>query len=176
LLNLMAGLIDPTSGTVRIENQIINEMGNNSLSKFLLFKLGMIFQSFNLLPTYTIYENIEVALAPMGLTGTEIQKLITPYLDQFGLTDKLNLFPEELSMGQQQKVAVIRTLVRHPSIILADEPTASVDETAGREILETLINKGKSENVTIILATHGIVPESIADRTYIIDNGILNSK
>jgi putative ABC transport system ATP-binding protein len=159
LLNLIGGLISPTSGTVRIEDQIISELDNKSVSNLLLNKIGIIFQSFNLLPTYDIYENIEVALAPKGLSAKEIQKLALPYFEQFQLSDKLHLFPEELSIGQQQKVAIIRTLVKQPSIILADEPTASVDEETANEILDRLQHLRNGREVTIILATHGVVPE-----------------
>jgi putative ABC transport system ATP-binding protein len=175
LLNLIGGLISPTSGTVKIEDQILNELDNKSLSTLLLNKLGIIFQSFNLLPTYNIYENIEVALAPKGLSNKEIQNLTLPYFEQFQLADKLHLMPEELSIGQQQKVAIIRTLVKQPSIILADEPTASVDEETANEILEYLRNLNREKKVTFILATHGVVPDSFADRILTIENGYLKN-
>lgn len=171
LLNLIGGLIHPTSGTVRIEDQIISELDNNSISNLLLNKIGIIFQSLNLLPTYNVYENIEVALAPKGLGNKEIQKLVLPYFEQFQLIDKLHLLPEELSVGQQQKVAIIRTLVKQPSIILADEPTASVDEETAKEILQYLKQLRNEKKVTVIIATHGVVPDNIADRILTIENG-----
>lgn len=171
LLNLIGGLISPTSGTVRIEDRTINELDNKSLSTLLLNHIGIIFQSFNLLPTYSVYENIEVALAPKGFSNKEIQKLALPYFEQFQLTDKLHLLPEELSVGQQQKVAIIRTLVKQPSIILADEPTASVDDETAREILEYLMSLNKEKKVTVIIATHGAMPDNIADRVITIENG-----
>jgi len=83
------------------------------------------------------------------------------------------MLPEELSTGQQQKVAIIRTLVRNPSVILADEPTASVDETTAEEILGCLRDLRDKHNITLILATHGIVPDGIADRVLIMENGII---
>lgn len=171
LLNLIGGLINPTSGSVRIEEDVINELDNKSLSKLLLNKIGIIFQSFNLLPTYNIYENIEVALAPKGLSSIEIQKLVLPYFEQFQLSDKLQLLPEELSIGQQQKVAIIRTLVKQPSIILADEPTASVDDETAAEIISHLRNLRDEKKVTVILATHGIVSDDMADRIVTLENG-----
>lgn len=173
LLNLIGGLISPTSGSVRIDDDFISDLDNKSLSKLLLNKLGIIFQSFNLLPTYDIYENIEVALAPKGLSGIEIRNLVLPYFELFQLSDKLHLLPEELSIGQQQKVAIIRTLVKQPSIILADEPTASVDEETAAEILRYLRNLKDEKKVTVILATHGIVPDDIADRIITLENGHL---
>lgn len=171
LLNLIGGLIRPTSGTVRIDDKIINELDNKSLSNLLLNKIGIIFQSFNLLPTYNVYENIEIALAPKGLGHNEIQKLVLPYFEQFQLKDKLHLFPEELSVGQQQKVAIIRTLVKQPSVILADEPTGSVDDETAKEILGYLRYLGNEKKVTVILATHGAVPDIFADRVITIENG-----
>lgn len=173
LLNLIGGLISPTSGSVRIEDKIINELDNKSLSNLLLNQIGIIFQSLNLLPTYDVYENIEVALAPKGLSNKEIQKLVMPYFEQFQLTDKLHLFPEELSVGQQQKVAIIRTFVKQPSIILADEPTASVDEETAKEILEYFRYLNKEKKITIIIATHGAISDTFADRILTIENGYI---
>lgn len=175
LLNLIGGLIRPTSGSVRIEDNIINELDNRTLSNLLLNKIGIIFQSLNLLPTYTVYENVEVALAPKGLGHKEIQKLVLPYFEQFQLMDKLHLLPEELSVGQQQKVAIIRTLAKQPSIILADEPTASVDDVTAGEILEYLRYLRNEKKVTVITATHGAISETTADRILTIENGCLKN-
>lgn len=171
LINLMCGLIKPTSGTVRIDNQIINELDNSSLSNLLLNRIGIIFQSFNLLPTYNIYENIEVALVPKGLANKEIKELILPLLEQFQLADKMHLLPSELSVGQQQKVAIIRTLAKRPSVIFADEPTGSVDDETAAEILQHLKHLKEQTGITLIIATHGSVPESFADRVILIENG-----
>lgn len=173
LLNLIGGLIRPTSGSIRVENEIINTLNNKSLSSFLLNKTGIIFQSFNLLPTYTILENIELALAPRGFSAEEIRISALTYFEQFGLSEKINMLPEELSLGQQQKVAIIRTLIKQPSLILADEPTASVDEETAGEILKYLRELKMKKNVTIILATHGIVPNSYADRVVTLENGFI---
>jgi putative ABC transport system ATP-binding protein len=175
LLNLIGGLISPTSGSVRIDDQIINDLDNKSISNFLLNKIGIIFQSFNLLPTYDVFENIEVALAPKRLGHKEIEKLVLPYFEQFQLTDKLHLLPEELSIGQQQKVAIIRTLAKQPAIILADEPTASVDDETAKEILEYLKYLRDEKKVTIIIATHGAISDSFADRIITLENGVINN-
>lgn len=173
LLNLIGGLITPTSGEVIVDGLKINRLDNKSLSNLLLNRVGIIFQNFNLLPTYDVYENIEVALAPKGVSKKEIKNMVLPYFERFGLSDKLHMLPEELSTGQQQKVAIIRTLVRNPSVILADEPTASVDETTAEEILGCLRDLRDKHNITVILATHGIVPDGIADRVLIMENGII---
>jgi putative ABC transport system ATP-binding protein len=171
LLNLMSGLIKPSQGKVMIGADCISEMPDYSLSDLLLNQIGIIFQSFNLLPTYTVYENIEIALVPKGLHKKMVKESIMPLLEQFNLQDKTQLLPSELSVGQQQKVAIIRTLVKQPSIIFADEPTGSVDEETAGEIFEHLVNLNKVKRVTLVVATHGNIPEDFADRIVTIVNG-----
>lgn len=171
ILNLMCGLIKPTQGKVIIDSNCIGEMTDDSLSNLLLNKIGIIFQSFNLLPTYTVYENIEIALVPKGLKRNMINENIMTLLEQFNLKDKAQLMPSELSVGQQQKVAVIRTLVKQPSLIFADEPTGSVDDETAGEILEHLMRMRKERQVTLVMATHGNIPDKFADRIFIIENG-----
>jgi ABC-type lipoprotein export system ATPase subunit len=173
LLNLMCGLVKPTSGSIRIGTDYINELNNYALSSILLNRIGIIFQSFNLLPTYNVYENIEVALAPKGLARKDIRSMVLPLLEQFQLADKLNLLPSELSVGQQQKVAIVRTLAKQPSIIFADEPTGSVDDETAGEILQHLKYLKEQKEVTVIIATHGSVTDSFADRVIIIENGLI---
>lgn len=171
LLNLMCGLIKPSSGKVMINGTCISDLKDDLLSNILLNEIGIIFQSFNLLPTYTIYENIEMALVPKGLNMSLIKENITSLLEQFDLAGKANLLPSELSAGQQQKVAIIRTLVKNPSVIFADEPTGSVDDETANEIIEHLIYLKKKKNVTLVLASHGTIRENFADRVYILENG-----
>jgi putative ABC transport system ATP-binding protein len=171
LLNLVAGLIRPSSGTVSISGEDITRLGNGSLSRLLLEKIGFVFQSLNLLPGYTVFENIELALIPTGLAEEKIKALSLPLLEQFGLADKMHMLPDELSVGQQQKVAIVRTLVKRPSIILADEPTASVDEETAGEIISTLVNLKKNGNATVIVATHGMISDSVADRIIELEEG-----
>jgi putative ABC transport system ATP-binding protein len=171
LLNLMCGLIKPTSGKVLIENYCINELTDDELSNLLSKKIGIIFQSFNLLPTYTVFENIEIAIVPRGLKESLVKDDIMTYLEKFNLKDKAYLLPSDLSVGQQQKVSIIRTLIKQPSIIFADEPTGSVDEETSGEILNHLMNFRKGKDVTLVIATHGNIPEKFADRVYTIENG-----
>jgi putative ABC transport system ATP-binding protein len=171
LLNLMCGLIKPTSGRVIIDNSCINELSDEKLSKFLSGTIGIIFQSFNLLPTYTIFENIEIAIVQKGLRLSVVKENIMSYLEKFNVKDKAHLLPSELSVGQQQKVAIIRTLIKQPSIIFADEPTGSVDDETAEEILNHLMDFRKENDVTLVIATHGNIPDRFADRIYNIENG-----
>jgi len=175
LLNLMSRLIKPTHGRVNIDSDCITCMSDDSLSKLLSEKIGIIFQSFNLLPTYSVYENIEIALVPKRTEKSPERDHIFALLDQFNLKDKAALMPSELSAGQQQKVAIIRTLVKRPSIIFADEPTGSVDDETAAEIMEHLISLKSNENVTVVIATHGVIPEKSADKIFIMDYGKLKS-
>ena len=146
-------------------------MSFQKVDRLLADKVGIIFQSLNLLPTYSVYENIEIAMAPKGYDKKKVMDLAMPYFEEFKLADKLHLLPEELSVGQQQRVAIIRTLVKQPSLILADEPTASVDEETSAEILSHLMRLKNNNGVTVIIATHGIVPDSFADRTLRLEEG-----
>jgi ABC-type lipoprotein export system ATPase subunit len=171
LLNLMCGLIKPTSGKVFINNNCINELTDDELSNLLSERIGIIFQSFNLLPTYRVFENIEIAIVHRGLKRNLVKEDILSYLEKFNLKEKAFLLPSELSVGQQQKVAIIRTLIKQPSIIFADEPTGSVDEETAVEIIECLINLKKEKQVTLVIATHGNIPEKFADKIFIIENG-----
>jgi putative ABC transport system ATP-binding protein len=175
LLNLMCGLIKPTNGKVIIDKICINELSDVFLSELLASKIGIIFQSFNLLPAYTVYENIEIALVPKMPGLIEIEKKIMSLLDQFNLRNKAQLLPSELSVGQQQKVAIIRTLAKEPYIIFADEPTGSVDDQTAKEILEYLTNLKKERQVTLVIATHGNIPDNFADKIFILNNGRLTS-
>lgn len=171
LLNLMSGLIKPTSGRVMFDNICFSELRDSELSNFLSERIGIIFQSFNLLPTYTVYENIEIAIVPKGLKSNAVKENIDSYLEQFNLKDKAHLMPSELSVGQQQKVAIIRTLIKQPALIFADEPTGSVDEETAEDILNQLMNFKRDKEGTLVIATHGNIPDKFADRVYTIENG-----
>ena len=173
LLNLMCGLIKPTNGKVLIDNNSISDLSDDNLSELLSDRIGIIFQSFNLLPTYTVFENIEIALVPKW-SNENVKENIMLYLERFNLKDKAALLPSELSVGQQQKVAIIRTLMKQPSIIFADEPTGSVDEETAGDILDQLRNFRLEKQTTLIVATHGNIPDSFADRIYTIGNGRIN--
>jgi ABC-type lipoprotein export system ATPase subunit len=171
LLYLMSGLIKPTHGKVIIDGTCITDLSENALSNLLLNRFGFIFQNFNLLPTYTVYENIELALIPKGLSRDSLRENIMSMLKKFTIQDKSEQLPSSLSIGQQQIVAIIRTLVKKPSVVFADEPTGSVDDTTAEEIIDHLMELKKQQEMTIVMATHGNIPEKLADRTFILENG-----
>ncbi len=171
LLNLMSGLLKPSSGKVLFNNISLNDLTNDALSNILLNEIGIIFQSFNLLPTYTVYENIEIGIIPKNPDHKLVKENITSLLEQFDLKQNSESLPSELSVGQQQKVAIIRTLIKQPSIIFADEPTGSVDDKTAGEIMEHLLNLKNDKQVTLVMATHGNIIEKFADRVFVMENG-----
>lgn len=175
LLNLMCGLDKPTKGSISFENEAIEKFSNQALSRLLSKRIGIIFQNFNLLPTYTVYENIEIALDPIPGKRENTKEIILPILTQLGLTDKINCLPPELSIGQQQKVAIARTLAKKPLIIFADEPTGSVDDETAIEIIQHLILLKKEHNLTLVMASHGGTLDKYADRIVLMQNGKINS-
>ena len=171
LLNLMCGLDKPTKGSIFFEKAAIEKFSNQALSRLLSKRIGIIFQNFNLLPTYTVFENIEIALDTIPGKRADTKEIILPILVQLGLTDKINCLPPELSIGQQQKVAIARTLAKEPLIIFADEPTGSVDDETAIEIIQHLLLLKKEHNLTLVMASHGGTLDKYADRVVLLQNG-----
>ncbi len=171
LLNLIGALDRPTSGNVIFEDKPLSDFSNNDLALFRRQKIGFVFQTFNLLPSLTVGENIESAMVHSRLSKERMNNKVTALLDLFELGDKSNRLPLELSVGQQQKVAIARALVKDPVLILADEPTGEMDPMAGREIVEKLVELNRKSKVTLIVATHGTFPLAQADRTLFLDAG-----
>jgi putative ABC transport system ATP-binding protein len=176
LLNILGGLESQTSGSVIFNQQIMENMSNDELSDLRRKNIGIIFQNFNLIPTWTAIENVESAVMHIGLNkSARIQKAIS-LLNEFGLEDRLDNLPAELSIGQQQRVAIARAFMNDPTLILADEPTGDVDPETAQVIIESLITPVKQRSVTLIVATHGVFPFDIANRVFFIENGSLIPK
>lgn len=173
LISLMCGLDKPTHGKITIENENIDDLSNKEISKLLANKIGIIFQNFNLLPTYTVFENIEIALELSGNDREKSKEIIISLLKQLELEDKINSLPSELSVGQQQKVAIARTLAKDPAIIFADEPTGSIDDETAKEIVQHLLFLKNERNVTLIISTHGNFLDNFADRIIMMERGKL---
>jgi putative ABC transport system ATP-binding protein len=177
LLNLLGALDRPTSGRVIFEGKYLGDLSNRDLTLLRRQKVGFIFQTFNLLPALTVLENIEVALIHSRMSKKEMTKKATALLNLFDLADKSNRLPLELSVGQQQKVAIARALAKDPVLILADEPTGEMDPITGKEIVEKLVELNRKSNVTIVVTSHGAFPYSQSDRTlYIKDGEIVSQK
>jgi len=176
LLNLIGALDRPTSGEVLFEGKSLSAFANRDLARLRREKIGFIFQTFNLLPSLSVLENIESALIHSPMTTKEITEKVATLLEFFNLSDKSSMLPLDLSVGQQQMVAIARALVKNPVLILADEPTGELDPMAGEEIVAKLIELNRKSRVTMIVASHGTFPFDKADRTLFIKDGKIVSQ
>jgi putative ABC transport system ATP-binding protein len=176
LLNLIGALDRPTSGEVIFEGKSLGDCSNRDLALLRRHKVGFIFQTFNLLPSLTVLENVESALIHSRVSKKKMTEKVTALLNFFDLADKSNRLTLELSVGQQQKVAVARALVKDPILILADEPTGEMDLMAGEEIVAKLVELNRKSRATTVVVSHGAFPYSQADRTLFIKDGKIVSQ
>lgn len=173
LLNLMGGIDQPQRGSVNISSKDLTKMDKNALNKFRRTKVGFIFQFYNLIPTLTAVENVELGLETYMKNKKEMRKRALKYLNLVGLKDKLNSFPQEMSGGEQQRVAVARALAKEPDIILADEPTGNLDEAREEKIMK-IMNKLQHElGITFLIVSHNSRLKQYCDRTMILRRGKL---
>jgi putative ABC transport system ATP-binding protein len=154
LLNLLGCIDEPSSGTLTIDGLEVSRFSSNQRAELRYKKLGFIFQSFNLIPVLTAFENVEYPLLKRKMSSNERRERATESLRQVGLSDHLEHRPEELSGGQRQRVAIARALVGEPAIILADEPTANLDQQTGAEILEMMKKINQDRGTVFIFSTH----------------------
>ena len=169
LLNCVAGLDAPTSGAVRIAARDITAWDENRRTKFRRTHIGMVFQSFQLLPYLTATQNVEL---PLRLAGKRRDRAWTKdLLDRVGLADRVHRVPSELSGGQQQRVAIARALVTRPALVLADEPTGALDSTNAREVLDLLRHAVDNLKQTVVMVTHDPVAASYADAVVFLVDG-----
>jgi putative ABC transport system ATP-binding protein len=171
LLNILGALDKPTSGDVFLEGRNLRDYSNNELALLRRNKIGFVFQTFNLFPTLTARENIELVLVHHEISEAERNSKVLDLMDFLGIVDKVNDFPSQLSVGQQQKVAIARALVKDPVIIVADEPTAEMDPIIAREIMENLVELNRKYKVTLLVASHGTGLYDFCDRTLFLKNG-----
>ena len=169
LMHILAGLDQPTSGTVTIAGDEITSLGDTDLTKLRREHIGFIFQFFNLLPMLTAEENITL---PLTIAGEKIeQEWVDQMIEAVGLKDRREHRPSELSGGQQQRVALARALVTRPTILFADEPTGNLDSRTGGEILELLRQAVQDTGQTTVMVTHDARSASIADRILFLADG-----
>ena len=177
LLNIIGCVDEATSGRVKIGDEEITEMKDKKLTDLRLYKIGFIFQTFNLIPVLNIRENVEFPLLLMKkLSKSEINKRTEKLIDEVGIKEFIKHRPSELSGGQRQRVAIARALVTNPEIVLADEPTANLDSETGNIILELMKELNKKENTTFIFSTHD--PDIIkhASRVVRIKDGLIDNQ
>ena len=154
LLNIMGGLDHPTKGEAYIDGTLMSGMSNRELTKIRLQRIGFIFQSFNLIPVFNVFENVEYPLVLRRIPSKERKERVEDILVGVGLSNRLTHYPQMLSGGQHQRVSIARALVGRPEIILADEPTANLDSKTGYEIIELMHELNIKDKVTFIFATH----------------------
>ena len=173
LLNLI-GLNDhPTSGKILFMGKDVSHLADKERRKIRLQNIGFIFQTFNLLPTLTALENVELPMALAKVPHEMQSKRAIKLLEIVGLTDRRQHLPRELSVGEMQRVAIARALANDPVLILADEPTGELDSQTGREIVSLLLTLSRERKTTVIVATHDEKMVEVADTVYTIQDGIL---
>jgi putative ABC transport system ATP-binding protein len=172
-LSILAGILTPTAGNVRLLGQEITKLSNSKLAQFRLENIGFIFQGFNLFPALTALENIEVALNLKGIRGKEARQQALDLLEQVGLKDRAKRHPQDLSGGQKQRVAIARALAGNPQLIMADEPTAALDSQNGHAVIDLLRNLAKEKGRTVLIVTHDPRIIDVADHVTYLEDGIL---
>jgi ABC-type lipoprotein export system ATPase subunit len=171
LLNILGGLDRPTEGVVRIFNQNISNFNDKEITLWRRERIGFIFQSFGLTPTFSAFENIELMLRISG-ANAKIRRERTNYcLELVGLRKRKDHRPDELSGGQQQRVAIARALANNPRLILADEPTGELDSSTAREILGLFQKIVRDENVTLLMASHDPLVDDYVDDVLLLVDG-----
>jgi len=171
LLSIMGAILKPTTGRVVIGGRDIAALSERDLPRVRLEKLGFVFQGFNLFPALTVLDNVAIALDIRGERGAAAVAKARRALDAVGLGDKLKALPRDLSGGQKQRTAIARALVGEPRIILADEPTASLDAESGRLVLDLLRSLAVDDGRAVVIVTHDARTVGYADRIVRIDDG-----
>ena len=173
LLNLIGGLDTPSSGSVSINGERIDQMNSKQLSNWRASNVGFIFQFYNLLPVLTAQKNIELPLLLTNLSGAQRKKHVETALNIVGLADRSGHKPSELSGGQQQRVAIARALVSDPDILVCDEPTGDLDRDTATDILNLLKSLNEDHGKTILMVTHDPAAADSAKRSLHLDKGKL---
>jgi putative ABC transport system ATP-binding protein len=176
LLNIMGYLDRPTSGQVSIMNQDVLALSDARLSDLRNRLIGFVFQTFNLIPVLTAYENVEYPLLIQRVGRRDRQRRVLAILEEVGLGDHARHRPDELSGGQRQRVAIARALVTAPQVVLADEPTANLDSETGHQVLELMRQMNRQRGVTFVFSTHDREVLRYADRVYQIRDGKLTEE
>ena len=171
LLNCISTIDKVTAGHIIVSGKDITKLRGNSLNKFRREDLGFIFQDFNLLDTLTCYENIALALTIQRINSSEIHQRVREVAHKLEITKILNKYPYQISGGQKQRVASARAIVSNPKLVLADEPTGSLDSKSARQLLENLEYLNKKMDATILLVTHDAFTASYANRILFIKDG-----
>jgi putative ABC transport system ATP-binding protein len=171
LLNLICGLDEPTSGTILFEGVALSKLSDDERTRLRREKIGMIFQTFHLLPTLSALENISLPLRLQGMSRREAEQRASSLLERVKLQDRARHRPDELSGGERQRIAIARALAFRPPLLLADEPTGNLDSATGEEILALLDELHREFQITILLVTHNPLAAAHCDHTLMMRDG-----
>ncbi len=173
LLNLISGIDRVDAGEISLSGKKLTSLSDQEWTIFRRAKIGFIFQFFNLIPTLTVWENVALPLELNGLLDASGKEYARSLLAEVGLADRHKTFPDQLSGGEQQRVAIVRALVHDPALVLADEPTGNLDEETGRQVLALLENLTRKSGKSLVLVTHSTEAAGIADRIFRLQHGKL---
>jgi putative ABC transport system ATP-binding protein len=171
ILNIIGCIDTPTSGKVIIDGEDVSSLNDRGLTKIRLNKIGFIFQQFYLIPTLNALENIELPMKEAKIPREKRRKKAISLLSQVGLSERKKHYPSQLSGGEQQRVAIARSLANSPSMILADEPTGEIDSETSEKIVGLLRKLNTEENLTLIIVTHDLKIAGYADRMITLEDG-----
>ena len=173
IVNLIGGLDQPTSGEILFKGRSLSQMDRNALATYRRENIGFIFQSYNLLPVYTVYENVLFPLLLNDMKESDVREKVRSLIDQVGLTPEIKKKPAELSGGQCQRVAIARALIKNPALILADEPTANLDAENSYHILELMLKLNREFRAAFIFCTHDEKVTKYVRREVRLDDGTI---
>lgn len=171
LLNLVSGIDRPDSGTIVVDGTVITQLSRSRLADWRAANLGYIFQTHNLIPVLTAYENVELPTLLLKLTAAQRRQRVELALEAVGLSDRAKYYPRQLSGGQEQRVGIARAIVCHPKIVVADEPTGSLDAATSEQIQVLLQRLNRELNITLLMVTHDSEVARIASRQLRLDRG-----
>lgn len=173
LLNLVAGIDRPTAGQIVVNGHDITQLSRTRLAYWRAANAGYIFQTHNLIPVLTAWENIEMPLLLLPLSAAERRKRVAIALQAVGLTDRADHYPRQLSGGQEQRVGIARAIVANPTVVVADEPTGDLDAETTEQILELLVRLNQELGTTLLMVTHDAQAASVAHRRLRLERGKL---
>ncbi len=171
LLNLVSGIDRPDSGTITVDGTDVTKLSRTRLADWRAANLGYIFQTHNLIPVLTAYENVELPTLLLKLSSSQRRQRVELALEAVGLIDRASHYPRQLSGGQEQRVGIARAIVAHPKVVVADEPTGSLDAETSEQVQVLLQRLNRELNITMLMVTHDIDVASIASRQLILNRG-----